>query len=139
MDNPCRRFRSGRGLGHGLTTNLTTLSACRPALRRCNKQGFRCVGPARPRRSCSERTSFGLRRPGGWRDLHKALATATSLLEDVVKPQVVVAMHRPVVGLRQDRRRKRSIMVEIQKLWNLYWKQLEGSAAQPSRRSCKNG
>ena len=32
-----------------------------------------------------------------------------------LKPQVVVAIHRPVVGLRQDRRRERDIMVEIQK------------------------
>ena len=37
------------------------------------------------------------------------------LLSCVVKPQVVIAMHRPVVGLRQGRRRVRNIMVEIQK------------------------
>ena len=38
------------------------------------------------------------------------------LLSGVVKPQGTDAVHRPVVGLRQGRRRERNIMVEIQKV-----------------------
>ena len=45
--------------------------------------------------------------------------SGAGLLENVGKPQVVVAIHRTVVDLRQGRRRGRNIMVEIQKLWNL--------------------
>ena len=41
--------------------------------------------------------------------------SGAGLLENVDKPQVVIAIHRLVIGLRQDRRRERNIMVEIQK------------------------
>ena len=54
------------------------------------------------------------------------------------RPYLVQVMHRSVVWLGQGRQRERNIMVEIQKLWNLYWKQLQEPAAQASRRSRKN-
>ena len=38
------------------------------------------------------------------------------MLESVVMPHDCVAMHRPVAGLRQGRRRERNIMFEIQKI-----------------------
>ena len=37
-------------------------------------------------------------------------------LEGVAVPQGSGAMHRPVVGLRQGRRREHNIMIEIQKV-----------------------
>ena len=39
-----------------------------------------------------------------------------------VKPQVVVAIHRPVVGIRQGRRPERNIMAEIQKVYSVWQK-----------------
>ena len=46
------------------------------------------------------------------------------MLESVVMPHDCVAMHRPVAGLRQGRRRERNIMVEIQKI--VEWKRTQG-------------
>ena len=42
------------------------------------------------------------------------------LAHGVVKPQSTDAMHRPVVDLRQGRRRERNIMVEIQKVLGVH-------------------
>ena len=58
---------------------------------------------------------------GGRNQLYETMKRGgAGYLESVVRPQGLLAMHRPVAGLGQGRRRERNITVEIQKGCNGY-------------------
>ena len=71
------------------------------------------IAPALPALS-SRRRSANCRPAAA--SINRVSAAAGRLALGVVKPQSTDAMHRPVAGLRQGRRRECNIMVEIQKV-----------------------